>query len=90
MADGLTQEQVAQIESTLAAGRKIEAIKIYRKATGKGLKEAKDFVEVLIAKLIEQDPQRYAILSKARGAGCASVVSARAGLAVAITKWILG
>jgi ribosomal protein L7/L12 len=31
----------------LAVGRKIEAIKLYRQATGAGLKEAKDAVEAL-------------------------------------------
>ena len=36
-----------QIHSLLQSGKKIEAIKIYRQATGVGLKEAKDAVEAL-------------------------------------------
>lgn len=36
-----------QIRSLMAAGNKIEAIKVYRAATGVGLKEAKDAVEAL-------------------------------------------
>jgi ribosomal protein L7/L12 len=38
-----------QIRSLMQAGRKIEAIKIYRQETGSGLKEAKDAVEALAA-----------------------------------------
>ncbi|WP_442877600.1 ribosomal protein L7/L12 [Dactylosporangium sp. AC04546] len=34
----------------LQAGRKIQAIKLYREATGAGLKEAKDAVEALAAR----------------------------------------
>lgn len=34
-----------QIEAALAAGKKIEAIKLLRAATGMGLKDAKDAVE---------------------------------------------
>ena len=36
-----------RVRSLLAEGRKIEAIKVYREATGAGLKEAKDAVEAL-------------------------------------------
>jgi hypothetical protein len=34
-----------EVADALRAGRKIEAIKLYREATGVGLKEAKDYVE---------------------------------------------
>jgi sugar lactone lactonase YvrE len=46
----LAGEQVAaigEIAAQLAAGRKIEAIKVYRETFGVGLKEAKDAVETL-------------------------------------------
>ena len=36
-----------QIIELIQAGKKIEAIKLYRESTGVGLKEAKDFVESL-------------------------------------------
>jgi large subunit ribosomal protein L7/L12 len=36
-----------RVRSLLAEGRKIEAIKVYREATGAGLKEAKDAVEAI-------------------------------------------
>ena len=74
MSDQLTQEQIDNIQNALAACRKIEAIKIYREATGQGLKEAKDFVEALIPKLIEQDPQKFAKLASQKTGGCAGVV----------------
>jgi len=36
-----------EIVDALQAGRKIEAIKLYRQSAGVGLKEAKDFIEEL-------------------------------------------
>jgi hypothetical protein len=41
----LQPEAAAQIQTALSNGRKIEAIRIYRNATGSGLKEAKDAIE---------------------------------------------
>ena len=43
----LQPDVLNQIESAMASGNKIEAIKIYRGATGAGLAEAKMFVEEL-------------------------------------------
>jgi ribosomal L7/L12-like protein len=40
-----------QIRSLLLQGNKIEAIKIYREATGLGLKESKDAVELIESEL---------------------------------------
>ena len=36
------------VYEALAAGRNIEAIRLYRQATGKGLKDAKDAIEALM------------------------------------------
>jgi ribosomal protein L7/L12 len=72
MADQLTREETEAIASALAEGRKIEAIKIYREATGKGLKEAKDFIDALVPELKSKDPEKYAKLSA--GKGCAPVI----------------
>jgi hypothetical protein len=77
-----------QIGKSLADGRKIEAIKIYREATGKGLKEAKEFIDRLIAELQEKDPEKYAKLSQ--GSGCVSAVVLCLGLAGAALAWIVG
>jgi ribosomal protein L7/L12 len=42
---GLTPQVVAEIDRLIGAGHKINAIKLFRDATGVGLKEAKDRVE---------------------------------------------
>jgi hypothetical protein len=38
-----------QVEALIAAGRKIEAIKLYRQETGEGLKQARDAVEFAVS-----------------------------------------
>jgi ribosomal protein L7/L12 len=64
-----TEEQIREITDALQKGRKIEAIKVYREATGLGLKEAKEFIEELTATLREKHPDKM----PAAKAGCASV-----------------
>lgn len=70
--DTPNDEQIAEVTKALADGDKIEAIKIYREATGKGLKESKDFIDALIPKLLEEDPETYSKLKL--GGGCVSLV----------------
>jgi hypothetical protein len=43
----LSADTEAQVRALLAAGRKIEAIKLAREATGGGLRQAKDLVEAM-------------------------------------------
>lgn len=62
-------EVIAQVGEALANGQKIEAIKLYREATGKDLLSAKEFIETLGAKLYEEDPETYEALA-ASGKGC--------------------
>ncbi len=45
--DTLDAETLGEVLAQLEAGRKIEAIKIYREATGVGLKDGKEAVERL-------------------------------------------
>lgn len=45
----LTPEAVAEITSLVAAGRQIDAIRLYRELTGADLKESKEAVEALAA-----------------------------------------
>ena len=85
MPDQPTQEQIEKIANVLTSGRKIDAIKICREITGKGLKDSKDFVEALVPKLIEQDPEKYKALSQPQGAGCASALVACVGLGAVAT-----
>lgn len=47
--DAPTDAVTEQVLAEVAAGKKIQAIKTYREATGVGLKEAKDAVEALEA-----------------------------------------
>ncbi len=47
----LPDETVVRISDALYAGRKIEAIRLYRQATKLGLKESKDFIEALEVRL---------------------------------------
>lgn len=47
----ISKEQMDQILDALVAGRKIEAIKVYREATGCDLKNAKGSIDRLVAEL---------------------------------------
>ena len=66
----LSEDQTRAITDSLLTGRKIEAIKIYREASGEGLKEAKEFIESLTATLREKHPNKFPAAKK----GCASVI----------------
>jgi ribosomal protein L7/L12 len=45
MAKEPSNDELERIRAAISSGRKIEAIKIYREASGAGLAEAKEFVE---------------------------------------------
>lgn len=72
MSDSISDEDVERIRAAIFAGRKIEAIKLYRECTGKGLKEAKDFVEALEAELRRLAPDQFT--APPAGKGCAVIV----------------
>src|SRR5205807_10057719 len=59
MASPLSDDDVARIQAAVFAGRKIEAIKLYRGCSGTGLKEAKDFIETLESELRRTDPEKF-------------------------------
>ncbi|MBI3546151.1 MAG: ribosomal protein L7/L12 [Gammaproteobacteria bacterium] len=59
MANELTAEQLTAVNKAIYADNKIEAIKIYRSATGKDLKDSKDAVEKLAAELKAQNPAMF-------------------------------
>jgi hypothetical protein len=85
----LTDQDRDAIIACLYAGRKIEAIKRYRQVTSQGLKESKDFIETLEARLREQTPERFQTSSPAGcGAGVALVVMLSAILA-GTAGWLL-
>ena len=68
-----TTEQWQEIQTHLFAGRKIQAIKIYREATGAGLAEAKEAMEAYAAKLHEQSPERFTSDPSSKK-GCAGMI----------------
>ena len=87
MEDPLNEEELEAIDRALEGGQKIEAIKIFREATGKSLKEAKDAVEDLIVDLKEKEPEKYSKLSSNQG--CSSAIVLLAGVITLITYAIL-
>lgn len=60
-------DQLAQLHGMIFAGQKIDAIKLYREASGVGLKEAKDAVELMEANLRREQPHRFQTV---QGKGC--------------------
>jgi ribosomal protein L7/L12 len=66
----LTDQTRDEINEAIFAGHKIEAIKLYREATGQGLKESKDFIEQLTETLREQYPGKVPSAT----AGCGATV----------------
>ena len=66
-----TEEQWLAMQQELARGQMIQAIKLYRAATGVGLKEAKDAMEAYHAKLRAEAPDRFPELAKT---GCMGVI----------------
>lgn len=68
-----------QIYDALFKGQVISAIKIHRQETGAGLKESKEFIEVLERQLRSESPEKFAARPSR---GCVAAVLAL-GLALA-------
>jgi hypothetical protein len=82
MAGALSDEQVVELEAMLFAGRRIEAVKLCRAATGKGLAEALAFVNAVEAELRATSPERFtAPPRRGCGATAAVVIAALGGAA---------
>ncbi len=58
----LAPDDAKRIARAVKAGRVVEAIKLYREATGKSLLEAKEVIDGLISKLIAHDGELFAQL----------------------------
>ncbi|MEA2688200.1 MAG: large subunit ribosomal protein [Candidatus Eremiobacteraeota bacterium] len=67
----LSDAELVQISSALYAGKKIVAIKMYREATGAGLVEAKDTVELIERTLRETEPEKF---TAPQAKGCLAIV----------------
>jgi len=84
----LTEAQRQAIHAEILGERKISAIKLYREATGVGLKEAKDAVEDMEKDLRQRAPGKFARGGKK--SGCLSVVAVLALIGTAfVTVYIL-
>ncbi len=83
MADELTPERLTAISNALYADNKIEAIKLYRTATGKDLKDSKEAVEKLAMELEARNPAMFA-KRRRRGGSLATLVFWGAIVAVII------
>ena len=80
--------QHEKICEALFAGQKIEAIKLYRELADAGLKEAKDFVEALEARLKREQPDRFK--KPDASGGCTGVLVLLAGIiALVAIFWLL-
>lgn len=69
----ISSEVKKQIAEYLFEGRKINAIKLMRKESGMGLKEAKEFVESIEAELREKYPDKF-VNRAGSGCGTAAVI----------------
>lgn len=72
MPENLTAPQRQSLENLLYEGRKIEAIKLYRQATGGDLRDAKQAVDAFESQLRQQWPQRF--VARKAGCGTAAVI----------------
>lgn len=75
-----------EISEAILAGRKIEAIKRYREATGEGLKDAKDVIDGIEASLAKEHPDWI----KPKGSGCAAMLALGALASLAIYAFVSG
>lgn len=91
MATPLSDEILGRLSDAIFQGRKIDAIKIHREATGMGLKESKDEVEAIEAELRQSHPEKFALSRPDAGSGCLGAVllliSTAACVTVAMCHW---
>lgn len=84
----LSDQNVADIQAALFGGQKIEAIKLYRAATGKGLKQSKEFIEALEAELRRAQPDRFTAPAR-KGCGAAALGFVSLLLSAGVAVWII-
>ena len=70
----LTDAQLNAIADALRAGNKIQAVKLYRQATGLGLKESKDEIEAIQDRLREKFPDQFPAKGQGKGGGCLGLI----------------
>jgi len=82
----LSDKQLNDITNAILARQKIQAIKLFVDATGYGLKEAKEEVEVLMAALAEEHPQ--ILEKKSSPLGCVLVLFIIAAIFLAFIFYV--
>jgi hypothetical protein len=83
----LTDQQRQEIEKEIFAGRKISAIKLYRKTMGVELVEAKRAVEDLEVDLRRRSPENF--ISSGSKSGCMGVLACAALIVTAIALFFI-
>jgi hypothetical protein len=87
MTPNLPQGPLAEITECLYRGQKIQAIKLYREATGAQLVDAKNAVEKFEAELRAAAPEKFT--APARGKGCSVAVTTSALLLALLAAFAL-
>ncbi len=76
-------DSLEAVKAALFAGRKIEAIKLFREQSGLGLAEAKEAIDKLENELRARSPDKFT----AAKSGCLGVVVAFAASLVLLGVW---
>jgi ribosomal protein L7/L12 len=83
MSSEISEGQWSAIKESLYRGDKIGAIKLYREASGMGLKESKDSIEALEKELRVSTPEMFKSSAASSGKGCFGAVLLCAAAVVA-------
>src|SRR5688572_18311451 len=84
MHPSLPPDELARINQALFQGQKIQAIKLHRRLTGSGLKEAKDAIEAIEADLRAKSPEQF--LKQATQKGCLGILIAGCAI-IGLALW---
>jgi hypothetical protein len=82
----IPEEKLSEIKAALFHGQKIQAIKIYRKASEAGLAEAKDAVEKLEKELRSASPEGFS--SKPSASGCFGILMMVCAMMAVVVWWL--
>lgn len=73
MSEDIEKNVEDEMISLIYEGKKIQAIKLFRSATTKGLKESKDYVDRLSMELYEKNPARFTV-DPTKSTGCGTAI----------------
>ncbi len=72
MKSNISEDKLKEVHDFLFYGKKIQAIKVYKEATGLGLKDSKTAVETIEKKLRDERPEEFKVSPDS--AGCSLVL----------------